>query len=519
VTQTFARPEVAGAESAASEARNDSLLATRNALKLAGSLLGTWGIAMGMRFLLPRFLGPERFGALSFADAFASTFFVALGLGVDLYVRKRVSVDTRHASDFFGGTFALRALMSLGVVLAMALAMRALGRPIEVRRVVYVFALAQFFVTTNATLSAMLQAKGAVGGMSVLAVATKIVWAGGVLLAIAAGAGLWSFALAYLVSEGVESVVLFGLAARHMGLVFRIDVPATKVVLVFSLPYYLNTFATTAYGKLDVSVLAFLGNSVEVGFYSAAGAIAGLSLLMMPLIGWVLMPTLARAAARSHEELFLRIRSSSELILSVTIPVALFASLGADIGVRLLFGDAFAPATLALRILAPTFVVTYLAIVYAITLLMLDRAWTLTGISIGGLCINVALNLALVRPAMKLCGPGGGGAGCALSMLGTEVFVTAAMAVAVGRRAVGGKTLRMIAKSAGACALVIVVDRLLVALGPGRLVVDAALYLVLAVSTRALRLSDVSTALREALRGPTAGSGARTGPHPAGGAA
>jgi O-antigen/teichoic acid export membrane protein len=453
-----------------------------------------------MRFALPRFLGPGRFGALSFADAFASTFFLAVGLGIDLYVRKHVSVDARHASDFFGGTFALRALMSIGVFVAMVVAMRAMGRPVGLRRLVYVFGVAQFFVITNATLSAMLQAKGTVGGMSILAVATKVIWAGGVVVAIVAAAGLWAFALAYLVSEAIESVVLFGLAARNLGLQFRVDLPATRAVVLFSLPYYLNTFATTAYGKLDISMLAIIGDGAAVGYYAAASAIAALSLLMMPLIGWVLMPTLARAAARSQEELFLRIQSSSEMILSVTIPVALMVALGADLWVRVLFGAAFAPAALALRILAPSFVVTYLATVYAITLLMLERAWTLTAISTIGLGVNVTLNAMLIGPAIRHFGSGGGGAGCALALLGTELFVTSAMASVVGRRAVGGRTVRMLAKSAGACLLVTGVDQLIGGLGPARIAADAALYMVVASATGALRAGEIARGLRDALR-------------------
>lgn len=479
---------------------HETLHATRNALKLGGSLIVTWGIAMAMRFLLPRYLGPAQFGALSFADAFAATFFVALGFGIDLYVRKEVAVRPAHASDFFGGTFVLRVAMSMAIVVAMAIAMHAMNRPPEIRRVVYVFAVAHFFVTINATLSALLHAKGSVGGMSVLAIATKIVWALGALAAIAAGFGLVGLAASFLVSEAVESLVLFGLAKRHLGLVFRVDVPATKVMMIFSLPYYLNNVATTAYGKLDLTVLSLYATSSEVGWYAAASAIASLSLLVTPLIGWVLMPTLARAAARSREELFARIKSSTELILTVAIPVALFLALGADIGVGILFGEAFAPAALALRILAPTFVVTYIAIVYAMTLLMLERPWTLTGISIAGLGVNVLLNLVLVRPSLALFGDGGGGAGCALSMLGTELFVTTAMVSVVGREAFDRGTFAMVGKTLAACALTVFVDRVAAGLGWARLLLDAMVYLAIVITTGALRIKDIAGVVAASLR-------------------
>ena len=475
-----------------------------NALKLGGSLVFTWGIALYMRFWLPRHLGPARFGTLSFADAFAATFFIALSLGFDAYIRKEISVRPAHASDFFGGTLVLRVGMSLFIVAAMAISMLAMHRPPEVRRVVYVFALAQFFVTMNATLSALLHASGSVGRMSMLAIATKIVWAAGVLLAIESGVGLPGVALAYLASEAIETVVLFRLAVHHLGLVFRVDARATKAVVLLSLPYYLTAFATTTYGKLDVTLLTLAGSSREVGWYAAASAIASFSLLVTPLIGWVLMPTLARAAARSREELLERLRRSTELILSVAIPAALFVNLTSDLGVRLLFGDAFAPAGLALRILAPTFVVTYMAIVLAITLMMLERPWTLTLVSIGGLAVNVALNLVLVPPSMARLGDGGGGAGCALAMLGTELFVTSAMAFFVGRGATDRRATFAVAKSLAACAVVVGLDRLAARIGWAawaRLGLDAVAYLLVVVATGALRPGEIAGALREALRG------------------
>src|SRR5262249_15135626 len=161
------------------------------------------------------------------------------------------------------------------------------------------------------------------------------------------------------------------------------------------------------------------------GWYAAASAIASLALMVAPLMNWVLNPTLARAAARSDEELFARIRGVAELILVIAIPAALFIDLGADLGVRLLFGDAFAPATLALRLLSPAYVVMYVSIVLYTALFMLGRTWTLTKIAFAGLVVNVTLNLILVRPALSWLGAGGGGAGCAVAMLGTELFVSA----------------------------------------------------------------------------------------------
>jgi O-antigen/teichoic acid export membrane protein len=492
-----------GAEGAVTrddDSAHDTRMAVRNTLKLGSSLLFTWSIALAMRFWLPRRLGPGPFGTLSFADAFSTTFFIALSLGVDAYVLKEVAVRPACASDLFGGTLAIRAAMWMILLAIMTVTMTAMGRPPEVQRVVYVFSVARLFVTTNTTLSVCLQAKGNVGSMSVLAVATKIIWALGAVLAVVADVGLWGVALAFLVSEAVESVILFRLAGRHLGLVLRMDVAATREVVILSLPIYLNHLTMTAYGKLDVTLLTLAGGPDEAGWYAAASAIASLALLVAPLMSSVVMPTLARAAARSHEELFARIRGVTEFILVIAIPAALFIDLGADLGVRLLFGEAFAPATLALRLLAPIFVVTYVASILSTTLFMLGRTWTIAVISLGGLVVNVTLNLTLVRPALARLGAGGGGAGCVVATLGTELFVTAVMAWFVGRRAFDLRIAVAVGKSLTACALVVGVDRLAAPLGWARLGLDAIVYVTFVVITGTVRPEWVTIVLAAARR-------------------
>lgn len=482
------------------DAPSATLLAIRNALKLGGSLLFTWGIALGIRLLVPRYLGPIRYGTLSFADGFSTAAFIVLNLGHEQYIRKEVAVRPSHASDFFGGIFTLRVVMTAGVFAAMALVMSFTGRSGEVAGVVFIYGAAQFFVTANATFSAMLHAKGNVGAMSVLAVVTKVVWAGGILAAMALGAGLWAYGASYLASEAIETVVLYRLAQNHLGLKLRVDRAATKAMLLASLPYYLQMFAATAYGKLDVSLLEFTANTEEVGFYGAASALSMLTLLITPLIGWVLMPMLARAVVRSRPEFFEQIRRSLELILTVAIPASMMINLGADFWIRLVFGEAFMPAALALRIQATMFVLTYVAIIYSLVLIMLERAWALTKISIVGLVVNVLFNLALIHPSMRYFGPGGGGAGCAIAMLGTEIVVSSLMMALVGREAFDRRSVVTTVKSLLAFAVVVLVHRALEPIGAIRLVVDGIVYLVIVLSTGALRLREMFGMARQAVR-------------------
>src|SRR5580704_2495660 len=125
-TEDRARPADVDAI-ADTDAPSATLLAVRNALKLGGSLLFPWGIALGIPLLVPRYLGPDRFGTLSFAEGFTTAAFIVLNLGHEHYIRKELAVRPRHASDFFGGMFALRVVMTACIFGVMALVLRLTG--------------------------------------------------------------------------------------------------------------------------------------------------------------------------------------------------------------------------------------------------------------------------------------------------------------------------------------------------------------------------------------------------------
>jgi O-antigen/teichoic acid export membrane protein len=481
-------------------AARDAAVAVKSAVTLGASLIATWTVALLVRLYLPRHLGPERFGIFNFADSFAATFFIVLGLGVETYIRKEIPVRPRHASDFFGGFIAVRLLMGAAVFAAMAAVMALTHRPPEAQRIVFIFGAAQLLVTLNGSLAALLHASRMVGGLALVNVATKVLWGVGVAFAVAIDRGLAGLSLAFLAAEAVRAAALSWLARRHLGVRLRFDPAAVKVVIVASLPFYLNQVANTVYAKVDVSMLSVLANDAEVGWYGSAQNLASLALLASPLVGWVLLPLLSRAAARSREELFAMVRRAIAVVLLLVLPISLLTGVGADVWIPGLFGRSFAPATLSLRILAPIFVLTYLAMISAMCLFLLERAWTVTAISLVALVVNPTLNLALVPAAMRSLGPGGAGAGAALSLLLTELGVTVALTVAMGRDAFDRASTATIGKTAISGLVVIAVDRALLRFGAARLPLDAATYLILLFALGAVRLAEIQRLARFVLQ-------------------
>jgi O-antigen/teichoic acid export membrane protein len=483
---------------------HDTLTAVRNAAKLGGSLAATWGVALVVRLMMPRLLGPDAWGPLNFADAFSATFFVALSLGIDTYIRREVSVRPAHASDFLAGITLLRVVATVVLLGVMQLVLVLTHRPVEVQALVFVFGLACFATSMNQTLAALLHARGTVGEVAVLNVVTKFLWAGGTLATLLLHWPLVGLPAALLLSESVKLVASTSLVRKHLGVTWQLHWPALGIALLASAPMFLNTASHTIYNKLDITILALVAGDREVAWYGAASLLAGLTLMVAPIIGWVLMPMLAKARARSEEEYTTLLRRSLEVVLTFAFPTSLMMALGAELWVSLLYGPSYAPAAASLRLLSPLFVLTYVAMLSATSLILTGRAWPQAFISVGGLAVNPLLNWLFVPVAMRWYGDGGAGRGAACAQLGTEVLVTFTMTALVGTRAFDRRTVVMVVKTTVVCALVWALDTVLVARTPvvARLLVDALVYVALLAASGAVNWRETVAFARSAAARP-----------------
>jgi O-antigen/teichoic acid export membrane protein len=475
--------------------KRDLVTSARNAFKLGGSLLATWAVALVVRFHLPRHLGPADFGTFNFSESFAGAFSIFVGLGVENYIQKEISIRPEHASEFFGGFITLRALLSAILLAAMAGVLVVTNRPIETVYVAVVFGLAQFLTGVNGTLGALLQASTRVDGLAITNVIAKLLWGAGIIIGIWLKAPLWALAMPLVFSELLRTLFLYPAAKSAIGLELRFEPLIVKGVVLASLPFYLNSIAISLGSRIDVSMLGYMASNDEVGWYGAANNLASLAMLLAPIMSWVLMPLMARAAKRSKGEVFAIVRRAIEGLVVLSIPVTLMIGLGADVWIKIVFGPAFSPAAMSLRVLAPIFVLTYVAMLLASALIILDRSWTLTVTSVGGL-VMLPLLVWILVPLGERLGPGGAGTGASLAQILMEALIVTSFFFSIGKSGFDRRSVTSIGKSLAVSVVVIVMHRLLREIGPARLAVDLGVYVVLALAVGVVRVSEVKAGVR-----------------------
>jgi O-antigen/teichoic acid export membrane protein len=472
-------------------------VALRNGLKMGGSLLVTWSVAIIVKLHVPAHLGPVRQGHFGFAESFATMFFATLGLGIDTHLIKEVAVRPKHASEVVGGVFAVRVAMTIVLLAVMAAVLRVTGRSWEILFAVLVFGVSNFLMAINATLGAVLQAISRVGAPIAANIVTKTIWGAGLLVGLHFDAPLAVLALPALVGEVLRTLILAPAARRGADLRYRIDLPAVRAAMLESVPYFVNALAIGVLGSLSMSVLEFVRvDEREVGWFAAVQNISYLCMLLTPLLFWVVMPLLSRAKARSEEEAMAVFRRCLEGVVVAIIPLTVLISAGSDVFIRVAFGAKYAPAATGLAILSLVFAMTYMNTMFAMALIVFGRGWSVTVISISAVFITGLLMLVLVPLGRHLIGEGGECAGAASSVIGSEACVLVAMLTRFHRFPLDARNVRVFLKSVGLAGAVLLLDRQLRFLGPARLAIDAVLFVSVAFAIRVVRFDDIGHVIR-----------------------
>jgi len=476
-------------------AAHEKMTALRNGVKLASSLAATWAVALIVKLKLPPYLGPERFGHYTFSESLSTSFLCLLSLGTETYIQREIATRPAHASDFFGGIMVLRVLLSIPLFLAMAGMQYAAGSTAELQWMLFLFGIAQFVMGVNSTLASMLQASTQVNELARSNVTSKLLWGGGVMALVYLKAPLVALVVPSVVSSLARTWVLWKASRRVLSLQFRVDRDATKKVVIASLPFFVHNISIVLIGRLDVTTLEYFTTDKEVGWYGAANNLASLAMLLAPVLSWIMLPLFTRARSRSEEEFYGILRRAIEGFLVTAIPVTLMIGLGADLWVRLAFSSDFVPAAISLRVLAPVFVGTYLAMLLSSALITVHRSWQLTSISVMGLVLLPVLVVVSV-PLLRGLGPGWAGAGAAFAVSGTELFVSGMLIRAIGKKALDWRAVSRVGKSMLTAVGVIVAHSLLGHLGYWRLVVDAGLYAVVALLIGAVKIDELKQAVQ-----------------------
>jgi O-antigen/teichoic acid export membrane protein len=377
-----------------------------------GLFVGVW---------VARYLGPEQYGMMNYGLAFTGLFAAISGLGLQSIVvrelvrepdRARVILGTTAALQLFGGTLAyLLILLTIPFV-----------RPEDTlaRSIVAILGAMQLLEASKIVVywfEAHVQSKYTVwvqSGVFFIFSVVKVVL-------IKQQAPLEAFVWAMLVEASLVAIVLLfvmnkiGIPLIHL----RITLKGAKKLVKNSWPLLFSSLSIMIYMKIDQIMLGQMIGDEAVGVFAAAAQISEVWYFIPMIIVASMFPAIIDAKGYSQTLYLARFQKLYDLMVVISVVVALPMTFLAPSLVVLLFGETYRQSghVLSIHIWASIFV--FLGVASSRWFVVENRQILFLYRTLAGSIVNIFLNYLLI--------PIYGAVGSALATVFAQFLVNVAM--------------------------------------------------------------------------------------------
>ncbi|BAA29507.1 flippase [Pyrococcus horikoshii] len=353
-----------------------------------------------------RHLGPANYGILSFALALNGIFGVIANFGLDPLTVREVARDKTLARKYLANGLVLKLLFGTLTFLIVFVVVNLLGYPEITRKVVYIITLSTIIAGLNNLFNDIYQAFERMEFISIGQILQSVCSLIFAIIAIKLGLNVVYFAVIYLI---VNSIVL----GYHVVITtwkflkpkIEVDFNFWKSVVREAWPFAVTSIFVSIYYQIDIVMLSYMKGDKIVGWYNAAYRLV-LILLIIPQIYFATVyPVMSKFYSISKDSLRSIFERSFKYMMIIGISIGLGITLLADKIILLVYGDEFAPATIALQILVWSEVISFVNIVFANLLNATNNSLLNTKQTLISAILNVILNFILI-PKYSYIGAG-----------------------------------------------------------------------------------------------------------------
>ncbi len=313
-------------------------------------------LSLVVGIFIAKFLGPHDFGDLNFAMAFAAIIAAVGTLGLDSFIIREILEHPGKRDEILGTAFWMRLGVSIFLVPASVLIyifFRSVAEQqgTELTLLVTFCASALFFKAFNiidSYFQSQVRSKFVVQVQNICLIMSSVIKVSFVLLKLP----LVYFAFA-LVLDGLMLAIGLVIIYHRENLHIRnwvINPARAKSLLSKSWPLILSAVMVTLYMQIDILMLKYFAGSTEAGIYSAAARISEAWYFIPVAIVTSVFPAIIHARKTDHARYQKRLQNLYDLLVIISLPVALIVSLGADTFIHMLYGDNFDGAGIMLSV-------------------------------------------------------------------------------------------------------------------------------------------------------------------------
>jgi O-antigen/teichoic acid export membrane protein len=309
---------------------------------VVGLFVGVW---------VARYLGPDRFGLLSYAMAFVGLFAAISTLGLDGIVVRELVKEESKRDKLIGTAFWLKLAGGFAVLLILAISVNFTSNDAYTNLLVFIIASATVFQSFN-VIDFYFQAK---------VLSKYVVYANIISLGISSlvkivliiiNAPLIAFAWAILFDSAVLAIgFTYFYLQNHLSFKdWNIEKSTAINLLKDSWPLLLSGMVVAVYMKIDQVMIKEMMDASAVGQYAAAVRLSEAWYFIPMVITSSLFPAIVSSKKQSEELYYTRLQKLFDLMVLIAVAIALPMTFLSDWVVLLLFGGEYIQAGSVLMI-------------------------------------------------------------------------------------------------------------------------------------------------------------------------
>jgi O-antigen/teichoic acid export membrane protein len=306
-----------------------------------------------------RYLGPERFGLLSYAISFVALFLPVALLGLDGIVVRELVKDGARKNELLGTAFFLKLTGVFLVLAALYIVIHFTSNDSFTNLLIFIIAsstLFQSFSVIDFYFQSKVLSKYVVYAKVVSLTVSSLVK----LFLIWTQAPLLYFAVVFLIEGMILAAGLTIVYFRQKLNVFDWS-PKLKMgigLLKDSWPLVLSGICVSIYMKIDQVMIKQMLDTKAVGQYAAAVKLSEAWYFIPVIVCNSLFPAILNAKTQSKELYYTRLQNLYNLMVWIAIPISLAVTFTASNLTQFLYGAEFSKAgpVLAIHIWAGVFV-------------------------------------------------------------------------------------------------------------------------------------------------------------------
>ena len=365
---------------------------------ILGERILRMGVSLFVGIYVARYLGPERFGLLSYASSFVGIFVALATLGLDEVVVRELVKTPEQREKILGTSFLLKLVGTLLMWAAILVAIPFTENDFQTNILIIIIAfgvLFQAFNVIDLSFQADVKSKYVVHAQFVQLIISSIVK---IILVFNEAPLIW-FASVFFLDAIVLALGLVFTYLHNSNKIFswKWSYETSKNLLHDSWPLIFAGIVVSVYMKIDQLMIKEMLGAKEVGLYAAAVKLSEAWYFIPMAIASSLYPAIINARVFQKEVYYQKIQNLFDLMVWIAVSIALPTTFLSTLVVEFLYGKEYLGSSSVLIIHIWTGVFVFLGVASSKYLLaenFIKKTFYRTFI---GALLNIIMNYYLIR--------------------------------------------------------------------------------------------------------------------------